>query len=303
MHARSVHPGSPVDRRAAEPRRRGRHAPGPGLRGVAARALAAAAFAGACAPAAAQHVDDRWWLHVAAFRPSIASTARSDLLLMDRPGTEVSFESELGLAGRKTLPWLNAGTRLTERWRLELEYFSLRRSGTRTSSREIAWGDTVFPVSATISSEFDSDVLRVSGGYSFLLSDGTEAGAVLGLHATRFRLALAGQATVANVSGSGQSEAEEALVPLPTIGVYAKHDFPGRLSIAGRVDWFGFRSGEYEGGLVNAMAAVNWRATDRVGVALGYRLVDYDLDVTKTNWRGGVSYRFHGPYLALQVGF
>jgi hypothetical protein len=268
-------------------------------------ALAALAAALACwsAPLAAQHADDRYWFHLAGYRPSIESTARSDVLALDRPGTEVSFEDELGLADRKTLPWFQAGLRFGERWRAELEYFSLQRDGTRASGREIVWGDAVFPASATLSSEFGSDVFRASLGYSLLRNDATEAGAVFGVHVTRFRIALAGQAVVGNVSRAAQSEIEEALVPLPTIGFYLKHDFSRAWSISGRFDWFGLKVDQYDGSLINAMVAGTWRATDRFGVSLGYRYVDYSLDVTKPNWRGGVDYRFHGPFVAVQAGF
>lgn len=268
-----------------------------------ARAGTAAALVLAAAPALAQHGDDRWWIHLAGYRPTIESTAWSDFVAGNRPGTVVRFEDELGLADRKTLPWFQAGMRAGERWRFELEYFALRRSGLRTASRDIVWGDTVFPATATLSSGFDSDVFRASAGYSFLRDERSELGGVFGLHVTRFRVALASQVTIGSISGSGQAEAEEALVPLPTIGLYAQHDFDRRWSVSGRIDYFSLKVGEYEGGLVNGMVAVGFRVHDRFGVALGYRLVDYSLSIDKPRWRGGLDYRFSGPFVNLQVGF
>lgn len=267
-------------------------------RGVAALALSAVA---PCA--LAQHDDDRWWFNIAGYWPTIESTASADFIATDRPGTLVRFEDELGLADRKTLPWFQAGTRLSDRWRLELEYFSLRRSGNRTISREIDWSDTVFPATATLSSSFDSDILRFSVGYSFVRSGNAEAGGVLGLHTTRFKLSLASQASVGGTSGSGQSEAEDATVPLPTVGLYGTLRFAEKWFAAGRIDYFNLRFDDYEGGLVNGVAAVGYRLTDLFSVSAGYRYVDYSLDIDRTNWRGSVDYGFSGPFLSLQLGF
>ncbi len=267
-----------------------------------ARRVAPLALSAIAPCALAQHADDRGWFHIAGYRPTIESIARADLLATDRPGTEVRFEDELGLADRKTLPWIQAGARLGDRWRLELEYFSLRRSGSRTLAREIDWGGTVFPATADVSSSFDSDILRASVGYSFVRSANAELGGVLGLHTTRFRIGLATQASVGDTRGSGQSEAEDATVPLPTIGLYGTSRFGENWFVAGRVDYFNLRFGDYEGGLVNAMAALGYRLTDRFSVSAGYRYVDYSLDVDRTNWRGSVDYRFSGPFVSLQLG-
>ena len=43
--------------------------------------------------------------------------------------------------------------------------------------------------------------------------------------------------------------------------------------------------------------------TRNIGVGLGYRYVDYSLELTRANWVGAVDYRFSGPVLSLEVGF
>lgn len=268
-----------------------------------ARGATALALVAASPCAVAQQAEDRWWFHLGGYRPTIDSVARSDFVAGDRPGTELRFEDELGLAKRKSLPWFQAGARLGERWRIELEYFALRRDGTRTVSRDISWGDEVFPVNATVSSEFDSDIFRLSAGYSFHRSDSAEFGAVLGLHTTRFRVALATKVSVGQATGGGREEAEDALIPLPTVGLYGNYRFGRNVFATGRVDYFAIGAGEYSGGLVNVQVSVGYRVTDRFGLAAGYRYVDYTVDVDKPRWRGGVDYRFSGPFLALQLGF
>lgn len=265
--------------------------------------LVAAVLAMAASPASAQQHDDRFWLGLTGYVPTITSVARSDLLTTSRPGTTVNFEQDLGLNDRKALPMFQGGMRLGDDWRLELEYFSLERSGERRIARDISWGDVTFAASAAMSSAFDSRVLRVSAGGSFLRTPGTELGAVLGLHATRFKVALSGQGSIGNVSAATRVEAQEALVPLPTIGLYGRHDFAPNWSVAGRIDLFALSFGDYDGALVNLMIAVNHRFNPRVTGTLGLRYVDYSLDLARTNWKGSIDYRFNGPYLGVQVGF
>jgi hypothetical protein len=267
------------------------------------RTGATALLALACGAAGAQHRDDRYWLHVAAYWPNIASYASADWLATGRPGTVIDFESELGLADRKALPWFQLGARLGEHWRVELEYFALNRSGQRTITRDLVWDDTVFPANASVASTFDSDILRLSAGWSFVYTERLEVGAVLGLHVTRFRIALQAEVAAEALAAETRVETDDALLPLPTIGLYGKYDVTRSWSVFGHVDYFSLTTGSYEGGLVNAMAGVGWRINDRFGLQLGYRYVDYSLGVNRSDWRGSVDYRFSGPYLSFQLGF
>ena len=265
--------------------------------------LAGLAVALCASTAAAQQAEDRFWVQLAGYWPGIESTARADFLASGTPGTSVSFENDLGLADRKALPWFAAGARLGDRWRLEFEYFGLSRTGTRTISQSISWDDTVFPASATLDTRFDSDIFRLSAGWSFLRTPQAEAGLAVGAHVTDFNLSLATQTTVGGLQASASAESEDVLVPLPTIGLYGRYDFAKSWSLFGRIDYFSFNTGDYGGGLTNALAGVTYRFNDRFGASLGYRYIDYSLDVDKSDWRGSVDYRFSGPFLQLQLGF
>ena len=73
--------------------------------------------------------------------------------------------------------------------------------------------------------------------------------------------------------------------------------------LSGRVDYFSLKYNDYDGSLVNAVVAVDYRFARNFGVGLGYRYVDYDLDVTKSSFTGGVKYEFSGPMLYLIGSF
>jgi opacity protein-like surface antigen len=232
-------------------------------------------------------LQDAFTLEVGAYDPKVKTTAHLDSTL--GPGTSVSFEDDLGLDDRKVNAAILGRLRLGERWRIEAEYFALNRSGTRVINRTINWGGNIYPVGIVVNSEFDSDIYRLSGGYSFVKNTQAELGVALGLHVTDFTMSLAG-ANVARRTG-------DALAPLPTIGFYGSYAFTPRWLLSGRVDFFSLKYNDYDGSLVNAVAGVDYRFTRNFGIGLGYRYVDYDLDVTKSSFSGGVKYQFSGPML------
>lgn len=239
-------------------------------------------------------LQDRWSLQLGAFLPEVETSARLDSTTFNI-GTEISFEDDLGLDDRETLPYLLAGVRLGERWKLEFEYFALDRSGVRAISRTISWGDFTFPIGTTVSSEFNSSVYRLSGGYSFIKDGQGELGVALGLFTTDFEASLAGPNIGARVA--------DALAPLPTIGLYGAYAFSPQWLLSGRADYFSLDVDDYDGSLLSLSAGVDYRFSRHFGVGVSYRYVDYELDVTASDFTGNVNYEFSGPLFYVVTTF
>ena len=264
-----------------------------------AAAIALSTF-GTCARA--EGPQDRYWAELEYFFPTISSTARLDFPNTNIPGTSIALEDDLGLSDRKGTPYLLLGMRLAEQWRLEFEYYQLNRSASRTISRAINWGDVTFPASATLHSRFDTDVYRLTGGWSFYRTRQAEAGASLGLHVTHFDMALAGQGN-GPLGLAFQNEGRDQLVPLPTIGLYGNYLLSDSWVLRGRVDYLSLNYESYDGSLTNWMAAVDWRITPNWTAGVGYRYVDYKLESTKESFKGRVQYKFKGPTLYMGATF
>jgi len=261
---------------------------------IAAQLALAGAGLIACGFATAQQsgvhpgLQDRFTFQIGAYSPQADTTAFLNNSALAR-GTSISFEDDLNLTDRKTVPALLASVRLGERWRVEGEYFTLHRSGARAINRTINWGDNTYPIGTTVSSEFNTDVYRISVGYSFIKDNQKELGAVLGLHATDFEATL-GAAGVGARTGDG-------LAPLPTIGIYGAYAFTPKWLLSGRLDYFSLSYNQYDGSLLNFSAGVDYRFTRNFGVGLAYRHVDYDVTATKASFNGGMNYKFSGPML------
>lgn|GEM_PF-332414 len=257
----------------------------------------------ACAPAHAQSADDGTWIRLAGFLPDVdtkVSVARPDQVDF---ATLIDLESDLDLSDRDVLPAITVGTRLGGNWRVEGEFFRLRRSGEQSIAREIVFDGVTYPVAAAVSSEFNSDVYRLSFGYSFIREEKLEIGAALGIHATNFEVALSGEASAGGGAVSTQVRRRDVLAPLPTLGVYLAYEPIPSLHLGAQVDYLSLSIGDYDGELLNLEARASYAITGGVKIGALYRKVDYRLDITKRDYTGRMEYQFDGPALFLEFDF
>ena len=270
-----------------------------GLRPIGVAALLASAAAGFATPAAAQSMQDKIWVEVSAYFPSIntdATVARPGF-----PGTDIDLETDLGLNKHETLPAVYAGWRFTDRFTLAGEYYALDRNGSRVLTRDINFGDATFPVSQEVKSELHSDVYRVTLGYSFIKNEQAELGAALGLHATDFTIGLTGQAR-AGAGLANNRQHTNFLAPMPTVGVFGTFEPMPKVILTGRADYMSLKIGDYDGSIFNGQAAIGYRVWRNVDLGVSYRYVKYKLDVDK-RLQTHLDYRFSGPSVFVRIGF
>jgi hypothetical protein len=244
-------------------------------------------------PLGAQAANEAWdkpvTLQIGAFRADAETNVRLDTNL-GGPGTSVSFESTLGLTRTKTLPDFEFLWRINPRHGLEASYVSLQRDGSRTLTGEIRFGEAVFPVNTSVSSSFDSDVLRVAYRYSPINEGGNELAFLLGLHYTKLSTSIASAAGTVSDSASVD-------VPLPTIGVRGGVRFADNFRVTGFAQALKLKVGDYDGELINAGAAVEWAFLPNAYAGVGYNYYKYELTSDKDRARGQFNFRFDGPTL------
>lgn len=245
---------------------------------------------GLVAPSAALAANDPWdapfTLQLGAFRADAETTVRLDA--ENRNGTEVSFESTLGVQRTKTLPELQLVWRFNPRHALEGSWVSLKRSGSRTLSGSIDWGDVTFPVNATVDSTFDADILRVAYRYSPIHENGNELSVLLGLHYTKLTTSI-------NSASGSASDSASVDVPLPTLGVRGSARFADNWRVVGFAQLLKLKIGDYDGELLNASVGVEWAFLPQAYAGIGYNYYHYNLTSEKGNARGRFDFDFDGP--------
>ncbi len=244
----------------------------------------------------------RAYLDAAAYAPSVGTVLRVDSSI--GLGTELSLEDDLAFDDRPILPSLLLNLRLGERWRIEAEYLPLLREQSLVyNGEELVVGDITIPSGASVAGRFGSDTYRLSVGYSFLKTPRSELGAALGAHATEFDLRLS--ATLVDQA----VEEVDALLPLPTLGLYGSHALSSKWLLSGRVDLFSLDYRQYSGYLLNTSASLDYQLARHLSLGFGYRRVNLRLEVDETidpsskDFRGRFDYTYSGPMLSLSLMF
>ncbi len=210
-------------------------------------------------------------------------------------GAVIDFEDALGLTDRS---WGAIGGflwRMTERWRLEVEYFQLNRSGSRTLGTQIEWGNQVFPIGATVNSSYDFSDARVGVGYSFFKRPDKELGVGVGLHVATIKTSI-------ESAGIG-AEATDVLAPLPVLSLYGVFALTNEWAVRMRADWLSLSYDAYSGDVRNMALDVLYQPFRHVGFGLGARNLVLDVTIDKADWVGRARTAFSGPTMYMTVSF
>lgn len=260
----------------------------------------AAVFA---APASAQAINDGFWISGSGFLANVDTEVSSSTVVNPGGGTEIDLEDDLGLDDNELLPAIYAGARLGGGFVITGEYYSLNRDTTASISRTITVDDVTFPVNASVTAGFGTDIYRFTAGYSFVRNDTVEVGLGLGLHMTQLDFEISGQGSTGGAPVTLQNRRKDFLAPMPTVGLYTTFEVAPRVTINARADYLSLGIDDYDGSILNAQASVSYRFTDTFGIGVGYRYVDYDLDVEKDNYVASFDYKFWGPSIFIEAGF
>jgi hypothetical protein len=95
----------------------------------------------------------------------------------------------------------------------------------------------------------------------------------------------------------------DVLAPLPTLGLFGTYEIANNLTLGGRVDFMSLGIDDYDGRLLNLLANLIYRFIENAGIGIGFRHVDYRVDVEKNDWVGRADYKFSGPTVFLSLGF
>jgi hypothetical protein len=255
------------------------------------------AMASDAAPGENRLLNDRFVLSVGAFFSSIDTKASLG------GGTDVDFEDDLGIPDSKTTVNVNLYWRVTDRFMLSGEYFTLNRSNRAVIDERIVWGDETYDVGASVKSKFDLDVIRANAGYSFIKDEKKQLAASLGVHWMRVDSKLSGSAFVNDVVVPLGSDGDDFGVPLPNIGLVGAYALTPKLTLAGSVDWFKAKVRGFKGKLWNVGASLDYRLFRYLGVGAGYNW--FRLDVKDEEKEDGLDAKltWHGPQLYLSASF
>jgi hypothetical protein len=207
-------------------------------------------------------------------------------------GTDINLEGnglEKNLSSFEgALTW-----RFFPRHRLDVQYFSAKRSGSRDYTGEIDIGGTTFPVGATVSASAKDDFVFADYRYSFVKKPGFEVAGLLGFWGGKFTYDI-------NATGSGLGGAQAAYnksvsttLPLPLLGAtfdwYPDRRWKASLQFQGMKA----KVGDVDGHAYLAGASSEYMLVRNFGLGLRYLYTDFKADVTKSDFNGHLGWRMN----------
>ncbi len=211
-------------------------------------------------------------------------------------GVAIDFEKSLGLDERNLNGIGGFLWRMTERWRLEVEYFKLDRSASRNLATDVSWGDQTFVKGTTVNSKYDFSDARVGVGYSFFKRRDKELGVGFGLHVAGIKASVVS-------SSSTVAEAGDVTAPLPVLSLYGAFALTNEWAVRFRGDWLSLSYGPYSGDVRSMAIDVLYQPFRNVGFGLGTRSLVIDMGIDKPSWHGTARTAFTGPTAYMTVSF
>jgi len=224
-------------------------------------------------------------------------------------GVSVDVEDLLGLDTTNSAFRVDASWRFTDnrRHRLDFQWFSFRRDGSRTIGEDIHYKDKdgieqTIKSGTHVESFFDFDIYEVAYSYSFFQDDRIDLAGSLGLYVMPIEFGLTATGLL-NVGGS-----ESFTAPLPTLGVRADFAITPKWFFRSGIKVFYLEIGEFAGSILEANAAIEYLPWKHLGFGLGLDSLNVQVeadgeDYPGIDFKGEVDFQCTGLLLYAKLYF
>jgi hypothetical protein len=211
-------------------------------------------------------------------------------------GSEINLEGN-GLKDNLTTFMASGTWRITERNRIDALYFGVKRSGSRTSTRDITVDDQTIPAGSTVGAEAKADMLLFDYRYSFYKSEGWEFAGTLGFYGGSFDFSVSGPGIV------GGKVSNSTTVPLPLIGASADWYIQPRWKVSSMLSGMQANIGNVDGNITVFTLGTDYMLTRNFGVGAAYLYSNIDVDVSESGFNGNIGFKNNAGLLYATLKF
>lgn len=245
--------------------------------------------------AAADSLDgDRFSLSLGVFITDRNTDAEFDGSIDD--GTNINFETDLGIDSSDTVFRVDGYYRFSERHRFDFSVFDLSRSASKQIVKDIQWGDTLFAIDTVVKTDNALSVYKAAYTYSFLNGEDGYLGATFGLYVADSKMRL-------EEENLGSAEIGQLTAPLPVIGLRGEYALSDRWSFRASGEFFFIEYENVDGSLVDFYAGIDYQVLDSLSVGLGINSVNINVDATDSTFNGALDWRYSGALVFLKFNF
>jgi hypothetical protein len=244
---------------------------------------------------AQSELDDRFSISLGAFITDRDTDTQLNSATLGA-GTNIDFESDLGLDASDTVVRLDGHYRFAQKHRANFSVFDLSRDSSAAIQRDIQYGDEIFLLDTVVNANFDLRIYKLTYTYSVMQRDRGYLGVSIGAHIADSTIGLSEQSL-------GQAEISSITAPLPVLGLRGAYEFTDRLTLIASGEFFVVEFDNVDGSLVDLYLGLDYQIIEHLAFGLGYNRVDFDVDATKSDFSGSLDWRYSGALLFLKFDF
>jgi hypothetical protein len=240
--------------------------------------------------ASASPITDHFYIRAALYAPQLRTNFRVDPSFAPAgvTGTPVNAENDLGMPNRLYKGRVDFMFRLRERNKVRVDYFEADRSGSKTLTHDIVFGNETFAAGQVAQSSFDWQQFAITYTYSFIRNNHLEVGSGLAVYALQID-------AVGQVPAQFQREEVTAATPFPAL--------PLDLTWAISSHWAATAHGAYlkadvsgfRGWYADLGEDLQYRWNPNFTLGVGYASIRTSLTRSGGSFPGGIGMSISGP--------
>ncbi len=222
------------------------------------------------------------------------STTNLGVGINGRKPVSYSLENVFDMNRNTFSGMLNFNLRFGKHNRLDFSYYNLYRASTATLKKDVQFGEHEYPLNSTVKAHLNTNVLRISYGYSFFSNPQWEVGALAGFHAMLFNTGL-------NLHGNTIDESfkdnANFVAPLPDFGLWGTYAFADCWALSTELSYFYLTYKNFYGRILNAQLTLQYKLSRHWQIDLGYTDFDVRVGLNRKHLEADFNWNYHGPFL------
>ena len=205
---------------------------------------------------------ERFGLKLGGFVTTLNSDARIGSATLGA-GVSIDVEEALGLKSSLTVFRADGLYRFgqSRKHRLDVTYYSMRRSATKTLEREFEFEDITFEIGDVVDSFLNLEIFKGAYSYSFFQDDRFDIALSAGLYVMPIEI---------GIHSALKGEGEESITaPLPVIGIRGAFAVTPKIFLVQSMEFFWLQIDKYRGLIIDTTLAVEYNAWKHVGFGAG----------------------------------
>ena len=211
-------------------------------------------------------------------------------------GTEVTLEDDLAVDDKTGVARLDGVLRFGGRHAFAMSYYNITREGTRNISKEIHYGDSVFPINAAVTTQFDQEIAKAAYRFQFMDKPRGNLAVSGGLHVMTFTTSM-------RTLNGMTSEQRETTAPLPVLGLQGAYKLGGKWNLNGSVEFFDVTVGDMQGTFSDFIVAVEHQTLEHFAFGFALNRLALRFDASDEEFTGRLDIKFDAGLLYVKGNF